>query len=57
MKGEKGEKGQAPKPKPVNVFSNDGSFLERFQRIQKVRCHLTLVVVLCVYVEGKVGRG
>ena len=25
-----------PKPKPVNVFSNDGSFLERFQRIKKV---------------------
>lgn len=24
-----------PKPKPTNVFSNDGSFLERFQRIQK----------------------
>ncbi|KAI0769088.1 hypothetical protein BD413DRAFT_614111 [Trametes elegans] len=23
------------KPKPVNVFSNDGSFLERFQRIKK----------------------
>ncbi|THH18367.1 hypothetical protein EW146_g2597 [Bondarzewia mesenterica] len=25
----------APRPKPTNVFSNDGSFLERFQRIQK----------------------
>ncbi|KAG2106635.1 uncharacterized protein F5147DRAFT_700876 [Suillus discolor] len=25
-----------PKPKPVNVFSNDGSFLERFQRSRKV---------------------
>ncbi|KAG1780711.1 hypothetical protein EV702DRAFT_734962 [Suillus placidus] len=24
-----------PKPKPVNVFSNDGSFLERFQRSKK----------------------
>ncbi|OSX59709.1 hypothetical protein POSPLADRAFT_1048198 [Postia placenta MAD-698-R-SB12] len=24
-----------PKPKPANVFSNDGSFLERFQRIKK----------------------
>ncbi|KAH9841706.1 uncharacterized protein C8Q71DRAFT_738355 [Rhodofomes roseus] len=24
-----------PKPKAVNVFSNDGSFLERFQRIKK----------------------
>ncbi|KAH9936506.1 uncharacterized protein B0H18DRAFT_324561 [Fomitopsis serialis] len=24
-----------PKPKPVNVFSNDGSFLERFQRIKQ----------------------
>ncbi|KAG1858657.1 hypothetical protein C8R48DRAFT_264282 [Suillus tomentosus] len=24
-----------PKPKPVNVFSNDGSFLERFQRSRK----------------------
>ncbi|KAG2070266.1 hypothetical protein BDR04DRAFT_607282 [Suillus decipiens] len=24
-----------PKPKPVNVFSNDGSFLERFQRNKK----------------------
>ncbi|EPT05366.1 hypothetical protein FOMPIDRAFT_1111856 [Fomitopsis schrenkii] len=24
------------KPKPVNVFSNDGSFLERFQHIKKV---------------------
>ncbi|KIL00197.1 hypothetical protein PAXRUDRAFT_821897 [Paxillus rubicundulus Ve08.2h10] len=24
-----------PKPKPVNVFSNDGSFLERFQRTKK----------------------
>ncbi|CCL98528.1 uncharacterized protein FIBRA_00527 [Fibroporia radiculosa] len=23
------------KPKPTNVFSNDGSFLERFQRIKK----------------------
>ncbi|RPD62597.1 hypothetical protein L226DRAFT_532412 [Lentinus tigrinus ALCF2SS1-7] len=23
------------KPKPVNVFSNDGSFLERFQRLKK----------------------
>jgi len=23
------------KPKPANVFSNDGSFLERFQRIKK----------------------
>jgi len=23
------------KPKPVNVFSNDGSFLERFQRTKK----------------------
>ncbi|KZT67302.1 hypothetical protein DAEQUDRAFT_767358 [Daedalea quercina L-15889] len=23
------------KPKPVNVFSNDGSFLERFQHIKK----------------------
>ena len=26
------------KTKPVNVFSNDGSFLERFQRIKKVQC-------------------
>lgn len=26
----------ASKPKPVNVFSNDGSFLERFQRTKKV---------------------
>ncbi|KAF9222966.1 hypothetical protein BS17DRAFT_782885 [Gyrodon lividus] len=25
----------SPKPKPVNVFSNDGSFLERFQRTKK----------------------
>ncbi|KAG9009535.1 hypothetical protein FRB94_011952 [Tulasnella sp. JGI-2019a] len=25
----------ASKPKPVNVFSNDGSFLERFQRTKK----------------------
>ncbi|TFY74151.1 hypothetical protein EWM64_g9861 [Hericium alpestre] len=25
----------APKVKPVNVFTNDGSFLERFQRLQK----------------------
>ncbi|KAG1732301.1 hypothetical protein EDB19DRAFT_1291729 [Suillus lakei] len=24
-----------PKPKPVNVFSNDGFFLERFQRSKK----------------------
>ncbi|KAI9066818.1 hypothetical protein FKP32DRAFT_1589250 [Trametes sanguinea] len=24
-----------PKPKPVNIFSNDGSFLERFQRIKQ----------------------
>ncbi|KAI0754798.1 hypothetical protein C8Q80DRAFT_1141170 [Daedaleopsis nitida] len=24
-----------PKTKPVNVFSNDGSFLERFQRLKK----------------------
>ncbi|KAG2038172.1 hypothetical protein BDR03DRAFT_862403, partial [Suillus americanus] len=24
-----------PRPKPVNVFSNDGSFLERFQRSKK----------------------
>jgi hypothetical protein len=26
-----------PKAKPTNVFSNDGSFLERFQRTKKVR--------------------
>lgn len=26
-----------PKHKPVNVFSNDGSFLERFQQMKKVR--------------------
>ncbi|KAI6108517.1 hypothetical protein EV401DRAFT_2000243 [Pisolithus croceorrhizus] len=25
-----------PKQKPVNVFSNDGSFLERFQRNKRV---------------------
>ncbi|KAG8897270.1 hypothetical protein FRB99_008272 [Tulasnella sp. 403] len=25
------------KPKPVNVFSNDGSFLERFQRTKKAK--------------------
>ncbi|OCH87961.1 hypothetical protein OBBRIDRAFT_795701 [Obba rivulosa] len=24
-----------PKPKPTNVFSNDGSFLERFQRLKQ----------------------
>ncbi|KZT09199.1 uncharacterized protein LAESUDRAFT_722924 [Laetiporus sulphureus 93-53] len=24
-----------PKPKPTNIFSNDGSFLERFQRLKK----------------------
>ncbi|KAI0040110.1 hypothetical protein FA95DRAFT_1585117 [Auriscalpium vulgare] len=28
-------KTSAHKPKPTNVFSNDGSFLERFQRLQK----------------------
>ena len=32
----------ASKPKPVNVFSNDGSFLERFQRLKKVCRHLLL---------------
>ena len=31
-----------PKPKPVNVFSNDGSFLERFQHIKKVGMSLLL---------------
>ncbi|EMD40183.1 hypothetical protein CERSUDRAFT_71962 [Gelatoporia subvermispora B] len=24
-----------PKPKPTNIFSNDGSFLERFQRLKQ----------------------
>lgn len=43
---------QAPKAKPVNVFSNDGSFLERFQRIQKV-----CVFALCSWDMGKVRRG
>lgn len=28
--------GYPSKSKPANVFSNDGSFLERFQRIKKV---------------------
>lgn len=33
-----GKSGTPPagKPKPINVFSNDGSFLERFQRNKKV---------------------
>ncbi|KAF8301472.1 hypothetical protein DL93DRAFT_2090698 [Clavulina sp. PMI_390] len=26
-----------PKAKPTNVFSDDGSFLERFQRLKKAR--------------------
>lgn len=26
-----------PKPKPANVFSSDGSFLERFQHLKRVR--------------------
>ncbi|KDQ62832.1 hypothetical protein JAAARDRAFT_203863 [Jaapia argillacea MUCL 33604] len=27
--------GSSSKPKPTNVFSNDGSFLERFQRLKR----------------------
>ncbi|GJF00322.1 hypothetical protein PsYK624_166070 [Phanerochaete sordida] len=28
-------KANYPKPKPVNIFSNDGTFLERFQRMKR----------------------
>lgn len=34
-----------PKPKPVNIFSNDGSFLERFQRLKKVGFRVYLLSV------------
>ena len=29
-------KANHPKPKPVNIFSNDGTFLERFQHMKRV---------------------
>ncbi|THH04469.1 hypothetical protein EW145_g5505 [Phellinidium pouzarii] len=31
-------KSSSHKPKPVNIFSDDGSFLERFQRVKRVPC-------------------
>jgi hypothetical protein len=36
-------------PKPPNVFSNDGSFLARFQRLKRVR---TLFSCLIVYIAA-----
>ena len=37
--------GYSSKPKPGNVFSNDGSFLERFQRIKKVGASLPTILL------------
>lgn len=43
---------QAAKPKPTNVFSNDGSFLERFQRIQKV-CPFSIKLTETMLIDSR----
>lgn len=49
-----------PKPKPVNIFSNDGSFLERFQRLKKVGSRIYFLSVtldrICWYNWERVSR-
>lgn len=48
-------KSHHPKHKPVNVFSNDGTFLERFQQLKRVRPS-----VLCqstTFLTTPAGRG